>query len=358
MKRKIYIYTDSASDFYFCPIKELEEKGKIQSYNLISMRIFRPLFKNILLSLGLIRGRQKEDFTIRDFLERSWAPIKLLFKKDIILGLEPYTPRVVYGLLLKFLGKNLIYYTSWPYWEGKNYPKRSFWIGKYLWQIFLRNTKVVGVTKVVSESVAQYQAKNFQIPHPVDIDRFYPAEKTEDKRKLKVLTVARLWPQKGIRDFIEIAKKKELANVIFTICGKGPMEEEVKKAVAEVDNLEYIPYNFNELGKLYRKSDIFILNSYRVHGGEELFGITILEAMSSGLPVIATDCVGPKEIIKDGVTGYIIPEKNQRELSKKILFLVENTKIRLKMGQEGRELVEKEYNLDKISKKWLKAIEL
>ncbi|MBU2634010.1 MAG: glycosyltransferase family 4 protein, partial [Nanoarchaeota archaeon] len=111
-----------------------------------------------------------------------------------------------------------------------------------------------------------------------------------------------------------------------------------------------------ELAEVYRNSDIFILNSYKTPEWEEIFGRVLIEAMSSGLAVISTDCIGPKEIIRDGWNGFLIEQKNDKQLLEKFKILLKDKKLREKLGKNAREDAIKKYDIKKISEKWLEVI--
>jgi glycosyltransferase involved in cell wall biosynthesis len=74
--------------------------------------------------------------------------------------------------------------------------------------------------------------------------------------------------------------------------------------------------------------------------------------MASGLPVIATDCIGPKSIIENN--GFLIKQKSTDEIVKKLNILIDNPRIREKLGKEGRKLAVTKYDTKTNAKKWLK----
>jgi glycosyltransferase involved in cell wall biosynthesis len=89
--------------------------------------------------------------------------------------------------------------------------------------------------------------------------------------------------------------------------------------------------------------DIFVQPSVQ----PEPFGMTVLEAMSARLPVIASNEGGPTEIVIEGVTGFLIPPRDSRALAERINKLIALPDLRREMGREGRLRVETEYSLPK-----------
>jgi len=95
----------------------------------------------------------------------------------------------------------------------------------------------------------------------------------------------------------------------------------------------------------YRKSDIFVLPSITgSDGNSEGQGLVLQEAQAMQLPVLATLHNGFPEGVKDGITGYLIPEKNSVQLAEKMEFLINNQTIRRKMGEKGREFVLRKFD--------------
>ena len=83
----------------------------------------------------------------------------------------------------------------------------------------------------------------------------------------------------------------------------------------------------------------------------EGFGISALEAMSYSKPIIGSDVGGITDIVKDQINGLLVEPRNHQQLAEKICYLIENPKERIRMGIEGRKIVEKSYTWKKIAGK-------
>jgi glycosyltransferase involved in cell wall biosynthesis len=73
--------------------------------------------------------------------------------------------------------------------------------------------------------------------------------------------------------------------------------------------------------------------------------------MACGLPVIATDCMGPREIIRDGVTGVLVPTEDSQILAQVISELLNNTEKRLSLAKQAREIMRR-VSLEEVMKQW------
>lgn len=351
---KIYIYSEAPKEFYFNSLKVLKEREQISSYEFINRRLLKPLLKNALLKFGLIKNRSYEKIGVKEFFIRLFAPFRLFFKNNIIIGAMPYDFSVLYFTLLKIFGKKIIYHNSWPYWEG---GKRLRVGSRLFWEFFLKRLPSICISKKSADSISKFGAIIYHIPHSVNVTKFHPNSERRNKEEIIILSVARLEKYKGIEDLIEIVKEKLLPqNVKVVICGQGSLEEKVRIVANKMSQLEFVPYNVELLPKLYRSADIFVLNSFATEIWEELFGIVILEAMASGLSVISTDCIGPKEIIKDGINGILIPQKNKNAIVEKIKFLIGNPNLRHKIGEAARKEIETNFNENIISQKWFEVL--
>ncbi len=327
---ELTIYTDCPTEVYFQPLRYLEEQKKLK-LDVIDSRF-------LYLSYLKIKGR-KHEYIKSNLLRSIFSPVTLLFKKKIMLGFAPYSSAVYYLLLLKLLKKDLFFYTSWPHW-GEKRGRHNFILNRLAWKLFLNNIKKVGVNKETTKNLDNVNV----ISHSVDTNIFKPAKKGKE---INILYVGRLEEEKGVLDILHLSS--EFKEVNFNIVGDGKLRKEVEKS--KVNYLGNV-WDRKKLAEIFNKNDIYILNSYNTDKWEEVFGLSALEAMSSGLAVIATDCVGPKEIIGDNVDGLLIQQRNLNELREKLRLLIEDKKLRNKLGKNARKKVIENYDIRKVSEKW------
>jgi len=357
---KVYVVAEVAKPFYYYPIERLVKNGRLESWELWSFRTFRPLIKNVSLKTirffkpNFARNRELEPLAIREFLSRIVLPIRMLFWDNIVFGMEPFDVKVVFPLLLKLLGKNIVEWTSWPYWAGDFQPRTGVPGVRILWRLFLKNLKVIGVTPEVVESIKSFEptVRAVRIPHSVDLAKFFP-EKNKGNKRPKVIALVQLYPEKGIAQIIELARR--IPGADFEIVSRGgTMEKEVRSTEKQLKNLKWVDDSGRE--KKLRAADVFILPSYRIARWEELFGMAIIEAMACGLPVIVTDQIGPRDIVEDGRTGFVVPQKDVGAMERRIKELLSDRPKRLKMGEQGRGVAEKRYNIENLAKDWLDVL--
>lgn len=163
-------------------------------------------------------------------------------------------------------------------------------------------------------------AKNIHlIPNGVDTEKFKPENFKRRREKFRILFVGRLTSHKGIDILYESVKtinnnKNLQKNMDFIIVGSGPLESFVQKLAEHYKNVTYLGYLGETLAKIYRDCDLLIMPSRR-----ETLPLVVLEAQASGLPVIAFDTIGPRDILINGITGTLIQERDSKILTQKII---------------------------------------
>jgi len=202
------------------------------------------------------------------------------------------------------------------------------------------------ISKTAESSLKKFTSNVVQIPHAVDLNLFKVGKKN---KMFRVLFVGRIIKEKGIQGILNVASS--LKNIEFVFVGSGCYVDNVKSC-----NLKNVVYlgevrDREKLAEIFASASVFVLNSYKIPGWEELYGIVLLEALASGTCVISTDCVGPKEIVKKEF-GFLISQKNNKELKEKIEFLFKNKELIEKMGLKGRKFVEDNYDINVLSQKW------
>ena len=131
--------------------------------------------------------------------------------------------------------------------------------------------------------------------------------------------------------------------------GKGPLKSyavNLAKKLSIQNSLRVIDY-VEKLNRYYVSSDIFVMTSYN-----DSFGLVAAEAMACGKPVIVSNRGAPIEVI--GKAGYTFKYACHNELAEKIIFLLENEEIRIKMGKKAQERIVNNFSWEKAAKKYLK----
>jgi len=109
------------------------------------------------------------------------------------------------------------------------------------------------------------------------------------------------------------------------------------------DFVSYVgPVYGEDKSKILNKADVFVFPTYN-----DCFPLVILEAMQDGLPVVSTFEGAIPDIVDDGVTGFLVPQKNPQALAEKLKILINNPELRLKMGEAGRKKFFEKYTVDK-----------
>ena len=109
----------------------------------------------------------------------------------------------------------------------------------------------------------------------------------------------------------------------------------------------HLHHDTRDMVAAYQEGSIFVMTS-RYEG----FPLVLIEAMACGLPCVAFDCAtGPKEIIEDGKTGYLIPYNDDKMFIEKLTYLMQHPEVRRSMGEEARRSVRK-FSAESVMKKW------
>lgn len=213
--------------------------------------------------------------------------------------------------------------------------------------------RVIAISKACADELKIfYKIENLEIiNNAVDSGFFCPLNYRDDKKPY-VLYTGRLSIEKGLIDLIEGAKYvcKDYPNIKFVIAGNGPLERYLKKLVFNLN----LSKNFYFVGnvdhdillKYYQNATLYVLPSYR-----EGLPTTLLEAMSCGLPVVATAIAGTSEVVVDRKTGLLVPPNSPEKLANAILALMGDSKLREEMGSNARKQVQKCYDWDIITSK-------
>lgn len=177
------------------------------------------------------------------------------------------------------------------------------------------------------------------IPMGCNTAYFSPANRIENyfsqgSQKV-VLFVGRLAEKKGVPYLIQAMQQ---VNALLMIVGSGPLEEECRSLVSQL-HLEHKihflgPKPHTQLRSIYASADVFVAPSITTKSGDvEGFGLVILEAMASGLPVVASSSGGITDIITHEGNGLLAEEKNAAQLAASINRLLDSPQLHAKLSQ-------------------------
>lgn len=192
-------------------------------------------------------------------------------------------------------------------------------------------------------------------PFGVDTEHFKPekAIKTDKKDSFTFGIVKTLSPKYGvetvIKAFAALVQKlpqTKKDKIRLEIYGKGELLGELKELAANLHLEKQIFFGGyvenRKIPSLLNQMDVFMLGSE-----SESFGVAAVEAMSCGLPIVATSVSGFREVLEDGKTGFLVPVGDYKAMAEKMFILYVDARLRESMGKAGRKRVEERYCWEK-----------
>lgn len=192
-------------------------------------------------------------------------------------------------------------------------------------------------------------------PNALKSESFQPQQLPTPEQNPKPIIgfVGRIEQVKGIDLLIESAAQLKAQGLDFKmdIAGGAPggYLGSVKTKGLE-DTIHFSGWH-DSPEQLYPQWDIFCLPSRN-----EPFGLSLIEAMSAGLPAVATQCHGPSDIIEDGVSGFLTPIEDVSQLTEKLALLIKSPQLRYKIGHAASERIRNNYCLPAVGKRIIQAL--
>jgi len=199
------------------------------------------------------------------------------------------------------------------------------------------------------------------IPDGIDYSPFEEATSIDYLRKelsfepedFLVGIVAHLADHKGHEYLIEATRilKQKAPRIKMIIVGEGPLQMKLSKKVKEIrveDMVFFLGFR-EDIPQILSSLDIFVLSS-KIEG----MGTSIMDAMASSLPVVATRVGGIPKVVVDGETGLLVPPKNPEALAEAILRIYNNRELAERLGQKGHEVVHAKFSAEAMAAKIIK----
>jgi len=184
---------------------------------------------------------------------------------------------------------------------------------------------------------------------------------SEEGGRIRILYLGNFIPGKGqdaALEALSLARRKNpYLELTFTGGTLGStraatFREELRAMATKLGLEESVRFQdrTDDIWELYARSDIVLMLSE-----SESFSMVVLEGMLSGKPVISSDCGGPRDLIRDGVTGFLVPVQNPGAAADRILRLAEDPSLRQALGRRGREVASARHSAVSLSQR-LRAI--
>jgi len=200
--------------------------------------------------------------------------------------------------------------------------------------------------------------KRIRVHHiGVDCTRFSFAPRTPPTDGyVRLITVARLAEKKGLAYSIRAVAGllPKYPDLRYQIVGNGPLRGELQALIDELGVAQAVslagPKNRDEIAKMLADAHVFLAPSVTARDGDQEGTPTvIMEAAAVGLPVISTRHSGIPELVEDGVSGYLVAEKDVDALAERIEHLVTHPELWPQLGQAGRRIVEERFNIRRLN---------
>lgn len=212
------------------------------------------------------------------------------------------------------------------------------------------------------------------VPNAVDLDRFKGVAASRGERErleitgapplpedaFLLVTVGRQVRRKGFAWFIENVMPELPKRVVFWLAGDGPERESIEAAIERMGLQRRVcclgKISETELVELYRRGQLFVMPNIVVPGDMEGFGIVMLEAGACGLPTLAADLEGIRDVIDEGVNGWFAPTEDADAFAARIQALLDDPEALRAAGKRTAEYVTSTFPWNRTAERYLQVL--
>ncbi|MCK4521239.1 MAG: glycosyltransferase family 4 protein [Nanoarchaeota archaeon] len=328
---KVNIYVTKFTILRYGKIKKTNEPSKLKNVDIIRLPSVGIRKKGMNYLIGLKKQLKKDKIDVVHVQEwimpLTW--VCLSFKNLILTQRINKYPNSIKLFVMLF---------------GKNIMKKA--------------KKITALTTESKDNLVKYSGIKKEavtvIPNGIDTELFKPSKPTFKKDKFTILFVGRLSKEKGIKHLIKACSRYPFDYKLL-IVGSGPEKKDIASLVKRLkiqDKVEIKDFiDHNKMPGVYSSADVLIVPSTK-----EPFGFVTLEALSCGVPVIASNIGGMRDIINDDI-GMKVKPKNKIDLVN-ALIKIKDDKFRKGLTRNCRKYVLENYDWKKIAEKYLKIYKL
>lgn len=215
--------------------------------------------------------------------------------------------------------------------------------GAYAFAHWIVANSTAAVARLRREGVRRRHIAH--IPNGIDVDTFFPSAAARPLRRL--VTVARLRPEKGHDILIDAAVwiTRAFPDASLTIIGDGPLRDTLAGRIAArgLDGRVKLEGHVDDVAAALREHDVFVLASR-----SEAFPNSVIEAMASGMPVVASGVGGIPELVEHGRSGVLVRPDRPEELAHAVIELLRRPSFAHALGRKARVDVLARYSFDRM----------
>ena len=360
---KIFIIANSFWNIYnfrYSFIKKLI-KEKHEIFILAPPDKYKSFLQDLNLTIIDIGLKNKQNFVIDIIILLKLFYLFFSYKPDYVFTFT-IKPNIYSSIVSRFFKTKVVCNISGL---GSSFLVKSFKrkLSFFLYKKFLNNSHHIFFQNIYDQkfflklNIVTKEKTDILPGSGININDFQYSKIIKDNT---FLFIARLIEDKGIFEFLKAAQsiKKKFPNVIFKVIGEIDYEnpsninKEYLESQIKLDFFEYKPFSSKIIDEI-KNSSCIVLPSYR-----EGKSRVLMEAMASGRPIIASDVPGCKDLIQDGKNGFISRVRNSKDLETNMIKMI-NIPLddKNKMGIEGRRIIEENYDVGIVIKKYLDLIE-
>lgn len=275
-------------------------------------------------------------------------------KYDLIYCQQP-----VGGLMGRLIAKKFklpCIYTAhgFHFFKGNNPIKNLIFktIEKYLAKF---TTALITINDEDFDACQKWKAKKKYIINGIGYDpkKYNENNNRKDIRKnlgltdeFTILTVAEIIKRKNYETMVRAIAELKEQNLKFLICGRGRDKEEIEDLISTLqikEKVEFLGFR-KDINDIMIASDVFLLPSY-----QEGLTLSIIEALHFGLPVVTSTARGNRDLVEDGVGGFICEPNDYVAISEKIMQLIADEELRKNMGKHNLSIASN-YDIEVVQK--------
>lgn len=358
------------------PAETAKVHPEVKTYRLCEQTTYLRMPDNYVLrllkGLGLLVSNVRRaprvllrSLNIHKYGERA-ASLRLLYEAIACLGREPYDvihchfgPNGLSGAMLRDIGamQGKLVTTFYGYDlasapHQSRHPNYDF--------LFQAGNLFIAISETMRRQLVELGCdENKILVHRigVDSDRFSPpARRLPGDGRVRIVTIARLIAKKGVEYGIRAVAQllKVHRNLTYTIVGDGPWHRRIQQLIQESDLGDAVRLvgwkRQPAIVDVLNGSDILLAPSVTGEDGDqEGTPMVLMEALAMGLPVVSTRHSGIPEVVENGVSGCLVPERDVDAMVKALAYLIEHPEVRGEMGRAGRETIKEQYNIDRLN---------